>query len=221
MVHGHLVSLAARFVLYEPGVTPSHAYFLTSGAASVVSSSEDGHSVEVEILGREGVVGAVHLIGPAAAPTQSFMQVPGSAIRLRLANLRRVFDDSPEIRDRILEFVQQQTFVLGQIAGCHRMHTADQRLARWLLMVDDRTDTGVMELTQDFLAGMIGSERTTVSTVAAGWQRSGTIEYSRGHIRILDRAALEDAACGCYAVAQQLFEGLYKSHALRQVSRPA
>nr|WP_246301729.1 Crp/Fnr family transcriptional regulator [Granulicella arctica] len=204
------VVLPLRTVLYEPEIVPAYAYFLTSGIASVVTSSADGGVVEVEVVGREGVVGALHLLGSAVVPTQCFMQLAGTALRIRLVDLRAAFLESGEIRGRLLEFVQVQSLTLSQIAGCHRLHEAEQRLARWLLMVQDRVQQETLELTQTFLAEMLGSQRTTVSAVAADLQRKGLIEYSRGHVRILDRKGLESAVCECYGVTRDLLANLYR-----------
>jgi len=203
------VALPLRTVLYEPEVVPTYAYFMTGGIASVVTSSTDGGVVEVEVVGREGLVGSMHLLGPGVVPTQCFMQLAGSALRIRLVDLRDAFMASAEIRGRVLEFVQVQSLTLSQVAGCHRLHGAEQRLVRWLLMMQDRVQMETLSLTQVFLAEMLGSQRTTVSAVAAGLQRKGLIEYSRGNVRILNRKGLETAVCGCYVVTRELLSHLY------------
>ena len=137
------------------------------------------------------------------------MQVGGSGLRISLADLRKAFGTSDEIRERLLEFVQEQTMCLSQIAGCHRLHEAEQRLARWLLMVQDCTQSELLNLPQDFLGMMLGSRRTTVSAAAGELQAVGLIEYQRGRIKILDRAKLEAAACDCYPIAKALYAGQY------------
>jgi CRP-like cAMP-binding protein len=210
MDHAQAVSMPSRLVLFEPEITPRHAYFLMSGIASVVASSPEGGAVEVEVVGREGVVGALHVLGPGVVPTRCFMQMPGTALRVRLTELRAAFLNSAEIRSRMLEFVQVRSLTLSQVAGCHRMHGAEQRLARWLLMVQDRVQEETLGLTQLFLAEMLGSQRTTVSAVAAVMQHDGLIEYSRGHLKILNRTGLEATACGCYAVTRDLLANLYR-----------
>ncbi len=201
--------LPVRYSLYAADQSPLFGYFLTSGIASVVTSSTKGGTVEVEVVGCEGVVGAMHLLGTAVAPTQCFMQLPGSGFRIKLSVLREIFQVSAELRGRMLEFVQVQALTLGQIAGCHRLHSAEQRLARWLLMVQDRVASDDLPLTQEFLAEMLGSQRTTVSAVAAEMQKAGIIEYTRGHLRVLNRKALEAVACDCYAVTHRLLQTLY------------
>jgi CRP-like cAMP-binding protein len=208
--HLHPVDLPIATVLYEPETAPVYAYFMTTGIASVVASAAEGGSVEVGLVGREGVVGALHLLGAGLVPTRCFMQLAGSGLRIRLAELQKLFLESPEIRGRLLEFVQEQALTLSQVAGCHRLHGAEQRLARWLLMVQDRVENETLGLTQTFLAEMLGSQRTTVTVIAGVLQRNGLIEYSRGSLRIVDRKGLEHAACGCYLVTQGLLAKLYQ-----------
>ncbi len=214
------VALPVRSALYEPEVPPTHVYFLTSGLASVVTASEEGINVEVEVIGCEGMGGSVHLLGSSLVPSQCFMQLPGSALQMGMGTVREVFLQSAEFRERVLAFVQVQALTLGQIAGCHRMHSAEQRLARWLLMVQDRVSGDTLHLTQEFLAEMLGSQRTTVSVVAAEMQKLGTIEYSRGRLKITDRPALEKVSCGCYGVTQQLLKGLYATPASLREGMP-
>ncbi len=219
LLHSHLipVTLPLRTVLYTAGSVPSDAYFMTSGLASVVGSTTDGETAEVGIVGREGVVGAIHLLGPALAPTDCFIQLSGSALKISYPKLLKVFQTSEEIRTRILEFVQEQTLSLSQLATCNRLHGAEERLARWLLMVQDRIQSDKIGLTQEFLAQMLGAQRTTVTMVAGTLQRSGLIEYKRGTVQILNHAELEAAACDCYGVTKKLYANLYK----RQVPQPA
>ena len=157
----------------EAQEAPDYAYFITSGMASVVTSMESGGTAEVGVVGREGVIGGLQLMGPALAPTRCFMQLPGSALRISMVDLQNAFQSSEEVRDRILEFLQEQAMDLSQIAGCHRLHEAEQRLARWLLTVQDRTQSDVLNLTQEFLGTMLGSRRTTVSSVAGALQAGG------------------------------------------------
>lgn len=204
------VDLPLRTPLYEAEENLKHAYFMTSGLASVVLTMTEGGSAEVGIIGREGIVGSVHLLGAAPIQTRCFIQLKGSAIKVAFSDLRDAFRSSEEIRDRMLEFVQEQTLVVSQIAGCNRLHGAEERLARWLLMVQDLVETETIGLTQEFLAEMLGAQRTTVTLVAGSLQQSGFIEYRRGQVRIVDRENLEHVACDCYQVIKRLSNGLYK-----------
>jgi CRP-like cAMP-binding protein len=204
------VPLPLRTSLYKPEETPEFAYFLTSGVASVVTETEDGGTAEVGLIGREGLVGALHLMGPAPVQTDCFVQMAGTALRIPHKELRKAFRSSPEIHDRILEFLQQQSLTLALLAGCHRLHEAEERLARWLLMAQDRTQSDVLDLTQEFLGMMLGARRTTVTMIAGAMQRSGLIEYYRGRVVIPNRENLEAAACDCYQVTKKLCDNLYK-----------
>ena len=196
--------------LYSADRIPAYAYFVTSGIASVVTSLADGGIVEVGMIGNEGVVGSLHVLGPAPVPSRCFAQLAGTALRIPMAEFRAAFSGSEEIRYRLLEFVQEQVSSLGQLAACHRLHEAEERLARWLLMAQDRVQSDVLDFTQEFLAEMLGARRTTVTLVAGTLQHTGLIEYRRGRVKILDRGSLENAACDCYQILQPLFKNLYK-----------
>jgi CRP-like cAMP-binding protein len=203
------VDLPLRKVLYEAEEIPRYAFFPTSGIASVVAVMEDGGSAEVGLIGREGLVGSFHLLGPAKVSTRCFIQLQATALRIPFADIARLFKSNDEIRDRTLEFVQEQAVSLSQLAGCNRLHEAEERLSRWLLMAQDRTGTDVLDFTQEFLAMMLGARRTTVTVIAGILQRSGLIEYQRGKVKILDRVRLEAAACDCYQITKGLYAGLY------------
>jgi CRP-like cAMP-binding protein len=204
------VTLPLRSVLYTASRVPVDAYFITSGMASIVGSTSDGETAEVGIVGREGLVGSMHLLGPAVAPTECFIQLSASALKIPFPKLLQLFKSSEQIRERILEFVQEQTLSLSQLATCNRLHDAEERLARWLLMVDDRIQSDQIDLTQEFLAQMLGAQRTTVTMVAGTLQRAGLIEYKRGTLHIINRKELEAAACDCYGVTKKLYSNLYK-----------
>lgn len=204
------VPLPLRMSLYEAEQTPPYAYFPTLGIASVVTVMGNGSTAEVGLIGNEGVVGAVHLLGSLPVSTRCFIQLEGTGLRVPMAELKKAFRSSEEIRARILEFVQEQALSVSQLAACQRLHEAEARLARWLLMAQDRTRNHMLDFTQEFLAMMLGAQRTTVTMVAGAMQRSGLIEYSRGRVKILDRGNLEEAACDCYQVTKRLYAKLYK-----------
>lgn len=203
------MDLPIRASLQSQEAIPKYAYFITSGIASVVVGLAEGGSAETALIGREGLTGAMSLLGNALPSTECFIQVPASAYRIPLTALKDLFMSSEEIRSRILEFVQEQSMTTSQIAGCNKLHDAEARLARWLLMVQDRTQEDSFLLTQEFLAEMLGTRRTTVALVAGTLQRGGFIEYSRGKITIKSRRDLQTVACDCYPVTQRLLDGLY------------
>jgi CRP-like cAMP-binding protein len=137
------------------------------------------------------------------------MQLAGTALRIPYLDLQRAFANFSEIHSRILEFVQQQAIMVGQIAGCNRLHGSEQRLIRWLLTAQDRTRSSDLKFTHQYLAEMIASQRTTVTVIARDLQERGFIRYSRGTVHIIDRDGLEKSACDCYAITKQLYANLY------------
>jgi CRP-like cAMP-binding protein len=205
------VDLALGTVLCAAGEHPKYAHFMTSGICSVVTFMSDGNGAEVGVIGREGLVEGINLLGPALAPTKSFIQIKGTALRLRFSELQKEFLVPGPLLHRILESVQCNGFVLSQLTACNGLHEIEERLARWLLMVGDRLHSDKFYLTQEFLAEMLGARRTSVTMAAGSLQRSGLIEYSRGNIHIVDREGLERAACECYPIVRDLFAGLYQS----------
>jgi CRP-like cAMP-binding protein len=137
------------------------------------------------------------------------MQIGGTGLRMEFSAFEKLFNSDEALRRGVMNYAQYHSVLLSQIAGCNRLHDVEARLARWLLMIQDRTATKLLKLTQEFLGQMIGSQRTTVSAVAGALQARGQIEYSRGNVRVLDRTGLENTACECYPVTRQLLEGLY------------
>jgi CRP-like cAMP-binding protein len=214
--HAHAVELPTHTVLFAESSTPNYAYFLMSGLASVVTTMPNGDSAEISFIGREGLAGSLHLLGPAPLPTRCLMQMPGSALRVPFADVQQAFDSSQEARGRILEFVQQQAAVVAQIAGCNRIHDAEQRLTRWLLMAQDRTGYDRLDFTHESLSQMIATRRSTVTIVAGDLQRRGLIRYNRGRVHIADRRGLEAATCVCNRIISSLFHELYQRNAAFQ-----
>jgi CRP-like cAMP-binding protein len=202
------VPLPVGMALFEPHEAPKFAHFLTSGIASVVTTMKDGGSVETGMWAREGLAECMHLAGSDRIPSRCFMQMGGSALRMPYADLERDIENLEPLRAAIHRSIQTQALILGQLVACNRLHEVEERLARWLLMLQDRTQGDELLITQEFLAEMLGSRRTTVTLAAGALQRIGLIEYQRGHVRILDRERLESAACECYPVIRKLGNGL-------------
>ena len=209
LAHAKHVTLPLRESLIEPRVELQYAYFITSGIASVVIELAEGGTAEVALIGREGLVGALDMLGPAQTPSRCFIQVSATGYRVSYPALYALFLESEEIRMRILEVVQQQGMAMSQLAACNKLHEAEPRLARWLLMVQDRVQDDTLHITQEFLGQMLGTQRTTVVMVAGALQRRGIIEYKRGKVKILSRENLESAACECYGISHRLLKNLY------------
>lgn len=203
------IDLPLRFSLTVAGEIPSFLYLLTRGAASTVVQMAEGGSAEVGMVGCEGLVGAAALLGPTAVQSDTFMQLAGTGRRVPTKFMRDLFDESAELRTFVLQFLQAQITISGQLSACNRLHEAESRLARWLLTASDISQSAKLGLTQEFLAQMLGSQRTTVALVAGGLQRSGFIDYSRGTVRIIDPPGLTGAACACYEVTRRAIASLY------------
>jgi CRP-like cAMP-binding protein len=204
------IDLPQGKILYEAERAARYAYFLTSGLASVVTPMAKGEGAEVGFIGDEGIVGSLQLLGPAPPATQCMMQLAGGGLRIPMVALQGGFDASEEIRRRVLEFVQEQAMMVGQISGCNRLHSAENRLVRWLLMAEDRAHRDVLAFTHEYLAQMIGTRRTTVTILAGELQAKGLLSYHRGTIRIVSRAGLEAIACDCYPIVRRLYANLYR-----------
>ncbi len=203
------VELPLRMQIFGNEVTPRYLYLLTTGVASVVFTSERGTSVELATLGNEGLVGWIYLLGSHASPMECMMQVSGEGYRVPLATMQREFNENVDFRSGVLEYVQHQNILANQIVACNRLHRAEARFARWLLMVQDRLNSDTLHMTQEFLSNMLGTRRTTVVEVSGMMQEAGAIENRRGLVRILDRAKLESFACECYPRLKVLLDDLY------------
>jgi CRP-like cAMP-binding protein len=204
------VQLPHHRIIHEAGEKIEFAYFLNQGLASLVVLTSDGRSVEVAIVGREGVVGMPLAVGLHRGPYRSIMQIPGTGVRIKSELLEERLQEMPELRLVMNRFVLVQGLQIAQIAACNRLHEIDQRLARWLLMCQDRVDSELLPVTHEFLAQMLGTGRPSVSLAAGMLQKSGTIDNTRGTVRILNRAQLESAACECYKAIQQFNKTLIR-----------
>jgi CRP-like cAMP-binding protein len=209
------IALPLRINLYKASVRPKYVYWLTRGIASLVFNANGGETAEVGIIGREGVVGAMHLLGNLPLPNECFMQISGDGRRMLFSDLERCFSESPTMHTRLLEFVQFNYLNTSVLAACNALHTVEQRLARWLLVIQDRMQAEGYALTHEFLAEMLVVQRPTLSVVAAALQREGIIHYRHGQLKILLREKLEERACECYAIARDLLNRLYSSSGSR------
>lgn len=192
------VEFAPGHVFSEPDDAIEHLHFIDSGFCSSVAVLEDGRTVETVMIGREGVLGVVASVVPHHAHTRSVAQVAGTARRVDAAKFRALSAQRPGVRDAVAEYMARLQGELEQSAACNALHHAGQRFAKWLLRCHDRVEGDTLNLTQEYLASMLGSQRTTVNEAAQGLQKAGAIAYSRGRITVLDRAALERVACECY-----------------------
>jgi len=201
-------TLSRYEVLYEQGQKIEYTYFPNDGMVSLVVIANDGRTVEVGICGRHGVVGVALAFGLNDAFSRAIGQMPGSGLRISSTFLPETFDQCPVLRRTIERYVLTQQLQVAQIAACNRLHDMDQRLARWLLMCQDTIDSGLLPLTHEFIAQMLGSGRPTVTIAAGVLERAGLIENTRGNVKIVNRKRLEDAACECYGAIQNFHTAL-------------
>lgn len=202
------VPLPIRTSLYTPDQVPRYLHFITSGIASVVTSMANGDSIEVGLVGHEGAPELIGLLGPAHSVNDCFIQVEATGLRIDFKRFQKEFFSVESVRTVILQHIQYSSLITSQIAACNRLHEVEERLARWLLMVADRLGTNRFTLTQEFLAEMIGSRRSTVTVAAGIFKRAGFIDYRRGEMNIENREALENATCECYAVTLKLLRSI-------------
>lgn len=200
------VELAFADMLYRPGERVSCVYFPTSSFISLIMPVDHSSSLEVGLVGNEGMFGIPLALGVDASPMRAVVQGAGSALRMDAATFRRELRRSQTLRRDIAAYIFVHLSQLAQTAACTRFHLVEARLARWLLMTQDRAYTDTFRITQEFLALMLGVRRVGVTTAARSLQKRSLIHYSRGDITILDRRGLKAASCGCYAADRQSYD---------------
>ena len=201
--HLELVSLPLGMVLYESGDTMRHVYFPTDSIISLLYVMESGASAEISVVGNEGLVGISLFMGGESTPSRAIVQSGGQAYRLPSQHLKDEFNRHGELLVLMLRYTQALITQMSQTAVCNRHHSIDQQLCRWLLLSLDRLSSNKLTMTQELIANMLGVRREGVTEAAGKLQRQGVIEYSRGHIKVLDRHKLEQLSCECYAVVKK------------------
>ncbi len=206
--HLEAVDLPLGRVLYESGMTLSHAYFPTTAIVSLLYVMEDGASAEIAVAGREGLVGVSLFMGGESTPSRAVVQSAGLGWRMRAAPLKDEFGRSNAVMHLLLRYTQALITQMAQTAVCNRHHTLDQQLCRWLLLSLDRLDGLELLMTQELIANMLGVRREGVTETALKLQAAGLIRYMRGRISVLDRRGLERRSCECYAVVKKEYDRL-------------
>ena len=193
-----LQTLPARTVLAESGEPIETCYFLISGVVSIIQVMSDGKSVEVGLTGKEGFVGLPIVVGYSTSPTRAIIQIEAQAYKISAKDMKIVLRDCPGLEESLHRYSQELSIQAAQIAACNRLHEVEERLARWLLMSQDRVEASTFPLTQEFISHMLGTRRASVTVAAGILQKAGLINYTRGLVTIEDRAGLESASCECY-----------------------
>jgi CRP-like cAMP-binding protein len=201
--HLEYVRLPNHLVLHEAGGRLEFAYFLNRGLISLVVVMKDGRTAEAGIVGNEGFTGTQSIVGLRKGPLRGVVQITGDGFRIKVGALQDVLELTPHFRMMLNRYAAIRGMQIAQTAACNRLHEIRQRLARWLLMTQDRVDTGTLPITHDFLATMLGTDRPSVSLAAGVLQKERLIEYTRGAVKIVNRKKLEDSACECYRVIRQ------------------
>jgi CRP-like cAMP-binding protein len=199
------IALVLAEVLCEPGQPTQHVYFPVDGFISLVAMFDGSPALEVGMIGREGMLGAQLALDVATSPQHALVQGPGSAWRIEAPAFRRELARSKALQQSLHRYVYVLMSQLTASAACLRFHSIAPRLARWLLMSQDRAHTDHFHVTHEFLAYMLGVRRVGITTAAVALQRSGLISYHRGDVTVLDRPGLEAAACGCYAADRKAY----------------
>lgn len=203
------VELASGRVIYAGGAAVEYAYFVNGGLVSLVKVMEDGRSVEIAAVGSEGLLGLFAAYGFDHALVNHIVQVPATALRISreaLQNAMAKHDTLRRVLTRYLLLVAEQ---LAQVSACNRLHSLEQRCCHWLLVADDNAFADQFQLTHEFLASLLGAQRSSLLTTANGLQKRGLIHYSHGRISILDRAGLEQAACECYRARRSQIDQVF------------
>lgn len=193
-----LVTLTFGEVLYESADPIQHVYFPNDAVVSLLTLVEGHLALEVGLVGREGMVGTPLALGIHDSPMRALAQGSGTAMRMTASHFRKAFRDSPSLQRAVYRYIHVLMAQIMQIAACNRFHMVEERLARRLLMTDDRAPSSTFHLTHEFLASILGVRRVGVTKAAHALQQQKLISYSRGEITILDRTGLEAAACSCY-----------------------
>ena len=218
---GAFVRLGLRQEIYGSEEPIHEVYFPLDCVLSVVARMRDGSQIEIGTIGREGMSAFPLLMGASATANICYCQVRGDAIKIPATLFHQLTGADPGFRQLLDRYLQAYVNMLGQLAACNRLHSVNERCARWLLMTRDRVEVDQLPLTQEFLAMMLGTGRSGVAIAAATFQQAGFIKYTHGNITILDRPGLENAACECYEVAREQFDGLCEANGKPPVRRGA
>ena len=210
--HLEAVSLTLRQKLYEPNQPIEYVYFPINGVVSMLAQMEEGILIEVATVGNEGMIDLPLFLGADLTPGTSFSQIPGDALRMSAKYFRKAIATSGALTRALHRYTQALMVQISQGNACNRIHSLEERCARWLLLCHDRVGKDEFMLTQEFLSQMLGVRRASVNLAAAAFQHAGFIKYSRGRLRISNRKGLESTVCQCYAVIREEYDRMLNGH---------
>lgn len=211
-------SLSAGEILYQPGEAVPHVYLPSTTVLSVMTVMRNGDRVESSTIGRESATGLLNALSGTPSSSLVIAQIAGSAMKISARPLRDLALASPTLMALVARHIQANVAQVEQSVACNAVHHVDARLARWLLQTVDRVGAPIVPLTQEYLAIMLGVQRTTVSVSAAGLKAGGLIRYARGRVEVTDRPGLERKACECYGVCRTLFDNLLPAEDVADVA---
>ena len=200
------VPLEIGKILYEPDETIEQVYFVTEGIISLLATLEDGASVEAGVIGPEGMLGIPIVLSAKSSPHLALVQGSGHAMKMTARDLRDAIKKDGVFLDLLLRYINAMFVQVAQTAACNRLHTVEERLARWLLLTHDRVKHDEFILTQEFISRMLGVRRAGVNVSANSLRQDGLIDYRRGKVTILNRKGLERASCECYVTVKQEYD---------------
>jgi CRP-like cAMP-binding protein len=206
--HLEFVNLPHHLSLHQPHRIVKFAHFPNEGLISLVVELNDGKSVEAGLLGKDGASGMPAVLGLSRSPLREIVQIAGNGFRVKIGALTEILESNPRMHVILSRYAAGLAMQVAQTAACNRLHKIEERLARWLLIAQDRLESGTVPITHDFLATMLGTDRPSVTLAAGVLQKKGIIEYTRGSVKILNRKKLEQFACECYAVVSQYNSGV-------------
>jgi CRP-like cAMP-binding protein len=204
-------TLAKGDVIARLGQPVEHLYFVNRGLISFVKTMQDGRAVEIGVVGIEGVSSPHALFGINKAVLEALVQIPGTAFRIRQGTLKRLMAEDAPLREALEKYIHFYVAAFAQTAACNRLHYLEDRCCRWLLIAHDSARSDTFQLTHEFLAMMLGGQRSGVSITASALQKAGLIQYRHGQVTITNRSGLEDAACECYGATSKQYDQLFRT----------
>jgi CRP-like cAMP-binding protein len=213
-----IVTPKVRDVLVEAGDVMPYIYFPLAGIMSILAVTDDGDAVEISTVGSEGMVGVPVFLGSTTSPSRAVQQAVGAAWRMTAKDFMKEVDQDKALSTILRRYTHTFFVQVSQSAACNRLHEANERMSRWLLMCHDRVGADEFPITHEFLAQMLGVRRATVTVIAGMLQKAGIVRYSRGIVSIVDREKLEEASCECYRIINAEYDRLFETNGNRAKS---